>query len=660
MKKILFFLFGFYTINVAQAQTAETYPSVYDAHLLFAPDSKPGSSSGSRTSIGEPGSTYWQNRADYRINAEIDDRSNKIKATSVLTYTNNSPFELDYLWIQIDQQLFNKKSRGQQRMPVNERSRYGSAIMDFEGGFNFSSISIKENSGSEHINLADYSIYDTRMQIRLKKPLQANGGKITIFFNYDYQIPSYGSDRFGILQTKNGPIYTIAQWYPRVCVFDDIKGWNADPYLGPSEFYLEYGDFDIAITAPADMLIAAGGSLENKKEVLNATELGRLEKASNSNEIIFVRTEKEANQHLLKPTIGKKTWKFKLNQARDFSWAASKVFIWDAAQINLPSGKKTIAMSFYPAESSSKNSWGRSTEYIKGSVENYSKRWFEYPYPVAVNVASNVGGMEYPGIVFCSSGAQDASLFGVTDHEFGHTWFPMIVGSNERLYGWMDEGFNTFINSLADDDFNNGEYKATRTDASEMAWFMFGPESESIMNAPDAIKESNIGSCLYYKPGMGLELLRNHIVGKERFDYAFKTYINKWAFKHPTPVDFFNTMNNATGENLQWFWKGWFLNNYALDQGIDSVLFISERGNLVSITNYQKMAMPIHLSYKTVSGKMGTKKLPVEIWNNTSNFMVLIEEKEALVSLTIDAEIVFPDVNRENNKWDSSIFQQKN
>jgi hypothetical protein len=655
MKEIIILLFGFWTIHAAYAQTAQTYPSIYDPHLLFAPDPNPGSSSGSRTSIGEPGSAYWQNSADYRIDAEIDDRSNKITATSVLTYTNNSPFNLDYLWIQIDQQLFNKSSRGQQRMPVNDRSRYGNANLNFDGGFNFSSINIQETNRSKENVPADYSIHDTRLQIRLKKPLSANGGKISIEFNYSYLIPNYGSDRFGIIQTTNGPIYTIAQWYPRVCVFDDIKGWNTDPYLGPSEFYLEYGNFDVSITAPADMLVAAGGSLENKNEVLSTIEMERFEKASNSNKTIIIRTEKEIMQRLSKPSIGKKTWKFNLKQARDFSWAASKAFLWDAAQMNLPSGKKSVAMSFYPAESSSLDSWGRSTDYIKGSVENYSKRWFEYPYPVAVNVASNVGGMEYPGIVFCSSGAKDASLFGVTDHEFGHTWFPMIVGSNERLYGWMDEGFNTFINSLADDDFNDGEYKSPATNASEMAWYMFGPESESILNAPDAMRESNIGTCLYYKPGLGLEILRNHIVGKERFDYAFKSYINKWAFKHPTPPDFFNTMNNATGENLQWFWKGWFLNNYVLDQGIDSVLFIPERGNIVSITNFQQMAMPVNITYTTVSGKMGTKKLPVEIWNNTSNFMVMIEEKEALKLITIDEGNVFPDVNRSNNQWTPSV-----
>jgi hypothetical protein len=310
-----------------------------------------------------------------------------------------------------------------------------------------------------------------------------------------------------------------------------------------------------------------------------------------------------------------------------------------------------MAMSLYPRESKGQNAWGRSTAYVKGSVENYSKRWYEYPYPVAVNIASNVGGMEYPGIVFCSSGSTNAGLFGVTDHEFGHTWFPMIVGSNERRYGWMDEGFNTFINSLADDDFNNGEYNVPPTSATEMSWFLFNPDSEEIFNTPDAIREENIGSCLYYKPGLGLEILRNHILGEERFDYAFKTYIKRWAYKHPSPWDFFNTMENVSGENLNWFWKGWFIHALVLDQSIDSVEFIPNKGSKITIANNLTMAMPVFLDYTTTSGKKGSVKLPVEIWNNTSNFQFMIEETDSLLQVNIDPNGYFPDVERQNNVW---------
>jgi hypothetical protein len=240
----------------------------------------------------------------------------------------------------------------------------------------------------------------------------------------------------------------------------------------------------------------------------------------------MLRRVDEVNDPSSRPQKSRLTWHFKITNARDVAWASSKSFIWDAARINLPGGKKALAMSVYPEESNGDSAWGRSTEYIKGSIENYSKRWFEYPYNSAVNVAGNVGGMEYPGIVFCGAQAKTEGLFGVTDHEFGHTWFPMIVGSNERKYGWMDEGFNTFINSLADDDFNNGEYK-NEINKDAFYRYLFNENSEAVMNTPDGMKESNIGLALYSKPGYALELLRNQVLGSERFDYAFRTYIKR-------------------------------------------------------------------------------------------------------------------------------------
>jgi aminopeptidase N len=339
-----------------------------------------------------------------------------------------------------------------------------------------------------------------------------------------------------------------------------------------------------------------------------------------------------------------------MNNARDVAWASSKAFIWDAAKINLPSGKTSLAMSVYPAESNGKNAWGRATEYVKGSIENYSKRWFEFPYPVATNVASNVGGMEYPGIVFCGSKAETDGLFGVTDHEFGHTWFPMIVGSNERKYGWMDEGFNTFINTLAHTDFNNGEYKQPPTSMEFTAAYWFGDNSESIMTTPDAMREANIGTALYSKPGYGLELLRNEILGPERFDYAFRIYISRWAYKHPTPWDFFRTIENVAGEDLGWFWKGWFIENYKLDQGISDVS-IQATGDIVTLENLDQMAMPVILAYETKSGVKGTMKMPVEIWNNTAEFKVKLPVSEALLRVEIDPDKVYPDMNRVNNVW---------
>ena len=647
MKKI--FLVSFILSMTFSVFAQDTTHTIYDPHTLFSPMPYGTSVNISRAATGEPNIGYWQNKADYQINVSLDDVKNEISGSVTITYKNNSPHALSFLWLQLDQNLFNKDSRGQARMPVGSRSRYGDAASNFNGGYKISSVKLLNDNSN-----ADYIIDDTRMQVRLPKPVMPAGDMIKLKIDYSFVLPEYGADRCGILKTKNGNIFAVSQWYPRMCVFDDIQGWNTLPYLGPSEFYLEYGDLDFTITAPASHIVVASGELQNPAEVLTAEQIKRMDEAKMSDKTVTIRSEKEVTDPSSRPAGNTLTWHYKITNARDASWASSKSFIWDAARINLPSGKKTLAMSLYPAESAGQKGWGRATEYTKGSIENYSKRWFEFPYPVATNVASNVGGMEYPGIVFCGYKAQKDQLFGVTDHEFGHTWFPMIVGSNERKYGWMDEGFNTFINSLAAIDFNKGEYKGNGPSKSLLIPYMFNPESESIFNTPDAIKEVNIGSALYYKPGYGLELLRDQILGPDRFDYAFKTYIKRWAFKHPTPWDFFRTMENAAGEDLGWFWREWFLENYMLDQAITTVEYensIPANGAIVSITNLNQMAMPVLLSYETKSGTKGNMKLPVEIWNNTATFKVKIPVTEELKSVTIDADKVFPDINYKNNTW---------
>ena len=647
MKKI--FLASFILSITFSVFAQDTTHSIYDPHTLFSPMPYGTSVNISRAATGEPNIGYWQNKADYQINVSLDDVKNEISGSVTITYKNNSPHALSFLWLQLDQNLFNKDSRGQARMPVGSRSRYGDAASNFNGGYKISSVKLLNDNSN-----ADYIIDDTRMQVRLPKPVMPAGDMIKLKIDYSFVLPEYGADRCGILKTKNGNIFAVSQWYPRMCVFDDIQGWNTLPYLGPSEFYLEYGDLDFTITAPASHIVVASGELQNPSEVLTAEQIKRMDEAKLSDKTVTIRSEKEVTDPSSRPAGNTLTWHYKITNARDASWASSKSFIWDAARINLPSGKKALAMSLYPAESAGQKGWGRATEYTKGSIENYSKRWFEFPYPVATNVASNVGGMEYPGIVFCGYKAQKDQLFGVTDHEFGHTWFPMIVGSNERKYGWMDEGFNTFINSLAAIDFNKGEYKGNGPSRSLLIPYMFNPESESIFNTPDAIKEVNIGSALYYKPGYGLELLRDQILGPDRFDYAFKTYIKRWAFKHPTPWDFFRTMENAAGEDLCWFWREWFLENYMLDQAITTVEYensIPANGAIVSIANLNQMAMPVLLSYETKSGTKGNMKLPVEIWNNTATFKVKIPVTEELKSVTIDADKVFPDINYRNNTW---------
>src|SRR5690606_11356787 len=313
------------------------------------------------------------------------------------------------------------------------------------------------------------------------------------------------------LSTKNGWVYEIAQWFPRMCVYDDIQGWNVLPYVGAGEFYLEYGDIDFTITAPSNLMVVGSGELLNPQEVFTAEQYRRYNEAKKSNKTVMIRSEADVTDKNARVKKNNSTWKFKMQNTRDVAWAASTAFILDAAKINLPGGKSALAMSAYPVESTKDkkgNDWRRSTEMVKASIEHYSEKWYPYPYPAAVNVAGIVGGMEYPGIVFCSYSATGAGLWGVTDHEFGHIWFPMIVGSNERKYAWMDEGFNTFINGLSTKAFNNGEFDGSGFGGDPSSPFLvkytFGDKMDGLYNAPDVIQQENLGVAAYLKPAIML------------------------------------------------------------------------------------------------------------------------------------------------------------
>ena len=645
------------TSIIAVAQESKPV-SVYNYNETFGQNFYSKNGTDTRSASGQPGAKYWQNRADYSIAATLNDVTNEISGTETLTYTNNSPDKLAYLWLNVDQNLFKKDSRGNAVIPI-KGSRNGAKGQDFDGGFQFKSVKIVSTLNGKSIeNEAKYIISDTRMQIQLPQGLAGNGSKIQVKFNFSFISPEYGSDRMGILDTKNGKVFTVAQWYPRMCVYDDNLGWNTSPYLGAGEFYLEYGDFDISITAPAKHIVVCSGELLNPNEVYTAEQMKRWAVAKASDKTVMIRTADEVTNKNSRPE-GKSslTWKFKIQNSRDVAWASSASFIVDAAKINLPSGKKSLAISAYPGESDGKDAWSRATEYTKSSIENYSKRYFEFPYPAATNVAGNEGGMEYPGIVFCGYESKGQDLWGVTDHEFGHGWFPMIVGSNERLFAWMDEGFNTYINGISSEDFNNGEYKQPKTNMNRMATSLTDSSLEPIMVAPDNFKEAHMGILAYQKPGAGLDMLRNTIIGKDRFDFAFRNYVANWAFKHPTPDDFFRSIENGVGEDLSWFWRGWYQKNWQLDQAISKVKYISgdaKNGAIVTVNNYQKMAMPLILEIKTKSGVVSRKTLPVEIWQRNNEWSFKIDTKEELDSVKIDPDAVFPDINEANNNWSNT------
>lgn len=631
--------------------------SKYDYHDAFGPFFYTNNGSATRSVSGAPGHAYWQNRADYKLTAKLNEKTNEIVGTGIVTYTNNSNDVMTFVWMHLDQNLFKSDSRGNALIPLTG-SRNGAQGEVFDGGHKIKSVKIVTTSKGKSVEKeAKYSITDSRMQVFLPDDLNAKGGVVKIKIDFSFISPKEGSDRTGVLETKNGKIFTIAQWYPRMCVYDDLRGWNTNPYLGASEFYLEYGDFDVNITVPSNHVVVCSGELLNSKSVYTLEEQKRIAQAKQSEKTVMIRTAEEVAANASKAgTTSEKTWHFKIKNARDLSWASSPAFILDGARINLPSGQKALALSAYPVESAGNEAWGRSTEYTKASIENYSKRWFEYPYPVATNVAGNEGGMEYPGIVFCGWESKGEDLWGVTDHEFGHGWFPMIVGSNERLFGWMDEGFNTFINSISSVDFNNGEYKTKPTDMHQNAEYYTDPANEPMMSSPDNMKEKNIGLLCYFKPSSGLILLREQILGPERFDLAFRTYTERWAFKHPAPDDFFRTMENVAGEDLSWFWKAWFVNNWRLDQGINSVKYVKNdatKGAIITIENFEKMAMPVVLEVKTKSGKVTRVKLPVEIWQRNVEWSFKVNTTEEIESVVIDPDHAFPDVNPSNNAWNS-------
>jgi len=642
-----------FTASAQQAATTATAPLAtnYSSSEAFGPLFYTQNGNEFRSANGAPGAKYWQNRVDYNITASLDETKNTVSGTVTITYKNNSPDKLPYLWLQLDQNTFKENSRGAQITP--SRSRYGAQGEKFDGGYKINNISVSQKAAAVKFTSI---VEDTRMQIRLNQPMAANGDVVTVKMDYSYIVPKEGSDRTGHLTTQNGEIFAIAQWFPRMCVYDDVLGWNTLPYWGGGEFYCEYGDITYAITAPATHIVMGSGELLNPQEVFTAEQLKRWNAAKLSDATVHIRSAEEVTDPKSRPAKDKLTWKFKIANARDAAWASSKSFVLDAAKINFPSGRKGLAVSAQPIESNGKDGYGRGVEYVKSTIEYYSTKWFEYPYPMAVNVATNVGGMEYPGIVFCGWKAKNGSAWGVIDHEFGHSWFPMIVGSNERKYGWMDEGFNTFINGLSGQNFNNGEYKPRITDMNRVGKSAIGnPALDNIMLMPDGMQERNIGVNLYSKPGWGLNILRDQILGEDRFDYAFRQYIKNWAFKHPTPFDFFRSMENGAGEDLAWFWRSWFINNWKMDQAVAGVEAVKVDGNISSynirVNNLEKMPMPIILQVKTKSGKTDIVKVPVDVWMKNATWLVRYPTNEEVVSVVLDPNKVLPDSNPDNNTW---------
>lgn len=612
----------------------------YDPRLTFAPLVLPDPVNVYRSGDGVPGPGYWQNEADYEIHAQLNTQTKQLTAAEIISYTNKSPNRLAALWVQLDQNIYKEDSRA---------NRMGKPASHFTDGFVLDEVQIETGKQKSEAN---YLVSDTRMQIRLAQPLEAHGGKLKIHIRYHYQIPGAWGNRTSWGQSEKGEIYDIAQWYPRMAVYDDLRGWNTLPYIG-SEFYLEYGNFDYYITLPAQMIVAGSGELVNSQEVLTATEIARLAKARSSDKTVFIRTAAEVNDPATRPG-GKDmlTWHFHMEHTRDVAWSASPVFIWDAARVRLPEGKTALAMSFYPPESTGAEAWDRSTQYVKDTIERFSKQWFPYPWPAAINVAGFSAGMEYPGIVFDGIKDKGAPLFAVTAHEIGHSWFPMIVGSNERRNAFMDEGFNTFIDIEESAAFENGRYGPKRDDeyskggepADTILRVLDDAAAPPLLMPADAYSKELTHPVSYFKSAYGLVLLREQILGPQRFDWAFRKYIRDWAYKHPSPSDFFREMESAAGEDLSWFWRGWYLKNWKFDLAIDRI-----DGSEVTISNRGQLVLPATVQVKFKDGASTQFQLPAETWLSKGTYVWTAPPGKQIASAVIDPRHVLPDDERGNN-----------
>ncbi|MEO8568301.1 MAG: M1 family metallopeptidase [Ginsengibacter sp.] len=650
MKRLIFVCICLLSISICQSVFAQETKTLYDPKNVFDPLFFTHDGTGFRSANGAPGPKYWQNSSDYLIHAALDESDTTLTGDVLINYTNKSPDTLNYLWLQLDQNLFDTGSRGAATTVV--RGDRFDAKGYKKGGYHIQSASVLYKGKSYKIIPV---ITDTRMQLRLPFSIKPNGDKIDITINYSFSIPQYGADRMGRLYTRNGVIYQLAQWYPRMCVYDDVEGWNTLPYTGTGEFYCEYGNFDYFITAPSGMIVTGSGDLQNPEQVLTSTQIKRLNEAHKSDSTVHIINENEIGAASMRPVQkGTLTWHFKMHNSRDISWSASRAYMWDAARINFPSGRKGISMAVYPVESKGYEAWGRSAQYLKQSVEYYSKNYFEYPWNSAVAVAGVALGMEYPGIVFCSYSIVKDDLWHDITHEIGHNWFPMIVGSNERRYMWMDEGMCTFINGYASNWFHDGEYADTSHQGILNMAASMKKGKDPLMTPPEAMSE---GGMYYYKTAVALNILRNNVLGADRFDYAFKTYIRRWAYKHPQPNDFFRTMNDAGGEDLNWFWKEWFFETWNLDQSVKNIKYIKENpknGALITIENLGQMALPVIAKITESNGQSHELNLPVEIWQRSGEWTFAYNSTSPVTSIIIDPHIQLPDIDRANNTWQAT------
>ena len=693
MKKLSILLLSFVffaTASLAQ-QKRETQQGHTNENKFKQLTTELATPNGQRTASGAPGKAYTQQQVDYDMDIVLNDDKQQISGNETITYHNNSSDELAYLWVQLDQNVRAVDSQSPDiqtnRIPRKlSKDRFKKTFEDapFDGGFKIMSVTNLDGSDLSH------TINRTMMRINLEKPLASGDTfsfKIAWWYNINNHRTQGGRSGYEHFPKDGNNNYVIAQFYPRMCVYDNVEGWQNDQFWGRSEFALEFGDFKVNITTPADHMLGATGVLLNEKEVLSKTEQKRLAIARKTfDNPVLIRTQKEAEKIEKKKVKKTKTWKFHAKNVRDYAFATSRKFIWDAMAVDI-NGKTVMAYSLYSKEANPL--YGEhSTRAVAQTLKTYSKYTFDYPYHKAISVDGQMG-MEYPQICF-NPGRPNADgtysdrtkyrMIKVTIHEVGHNFFPMIVNSDERQWTWMDEGLNSYMEMLAELDYDK-DFPITRGYPKNIVKYMNGDQSRiaPIMSKGDHVY--SFGNNAYGKPATALWILRETIMGRELFDHAFKTYAQRWKFKHPTPADFFRTMEDASAMDLDWFWRGWFYTTDVTDIGIqkvkkfytkeaanDRVQFVedttkgaafgagktanSEFFYEITFNKPGGLVMPIIVEFTYKDGTKSRKTYPAQIWRlNDKQVTKAINSDKEITNITIDPDLETADVDTTNNSW---------
>jgi hypothetical protein len=627
-------------VAIAAPGRAQSVPSVADSSP-FRPLDLP-TPTDVRTAAGRPGPKYWQQRADYRIAATLDTARHLLRGRETIHYVNRSPDALPYLWLYVEQNICRRNSI------TNTLNQPPLAFADISFDFSCGANGVTDGMVIESATIggaeARRTVYGTTMRVELTHPLRA-GAAVDLDFAWHFTVPEQGVGRMG----RDGPLYEIAQWYPRMAVYDDVRGWNHEPYIGAGEFYLEYGDFDVSLTVPASYIVSATGELRNPEQVLTASQRRRLAAARHSDTAVAIVTRAEAGDpRRTRPGDHPYTWHFIAANVRDVAWAAAPNWIWEASNYD------GILIETLYRPTADKWANGEAHRMARGAITYFSEQWYRYPYSHATTVEGPVGGMEYPMLTFVPNGSSRETTQWELAHEFGHEWFPMVVGSNERLYPWMDEGFNTFIDLHNAARFFAGTPYGDTVEVNPLhlaaTHTTTGEEQPLITNPTEVHDLMWVG---YQKPALMLQTLRFEVLGAPRFDSAFRDYIRTWAFKHPTPADFFRIMRDASGMELDWFWRDWVYTTARLDQAVDSVSAHAGGPTMIVLSNRGTMILPAELRITFDDGTGETVRLPVEMWNLGPRFTYRLESPRRVRRVEIDPRHVLPDQRRSNDVWES-------